>query len=93
LSAGRGAWGKLRPVTPETKELGPGISVAINPENCGRPDQAMLAAGGRLFLFETFGSTLDRRRECGAVAGGIYRIDPSTGAVLGHFTPRFHFWH
>ena len=55
-------------------------------------DHKLLAAGSRLFLFEIFGSTLDRRRACGNVAGGVYRIDPLSGAVLGHFAPLFHFW-
>jgi hypothetical protein len=87
-----GTVGKLSSVAPEAEVLGPGTSVAIDPGSCRGPDQKLLAAGGWLFVFEIFGSTLDRRRVCGAVAGGAYRIKPSTGAVLGHFAPLFHFW-
>jgi len=87
-----GSTGTLWEIGPQTPEMGLGTPVALNPGSCRLGDHELIAAGGRLFLFEIFRSTLDRRRFCDAVPGGAYRIEPSTGAVLHHVAPLLHFW-
>ncbi len=63
----------------------------VSPE-CGLQDQEILGAGGRLFLYELFGSKLDRRNHCGrTIPGGLFSIDPQTGRILAHLASDFHF--
>jgi hypothetical protein len=63
----------------------------VSPE-CGLQDQEIFGAGGRLFLYELFGSKLDRRNDCGRkIPGGLFSIDPQTGRLLAHLASDFHF--
>jgi len=59
---------------------------------CKMQVQKILGAGGRLFLYELFGSKGDRRDGCGRkIPGGLFSVDPQTGGILAHLAPDFHF--
>lgn len=89
------ATGRLWPVNPESTELGPGISVAISGlSDCsGIPAlMTMIAARGRILVYEPFGFKLDRLNECArSIMGGVYVLDPSSGQVIAHLTPSLYF--
>jgi hypothetical protein len=60
--------------------------------DCETQVQAMVGAGGQLFLFELFGAKGDRRGGCARdVPGGLLSIDTQTGMILARFAPEFHF--
>jgi hypothetical protein len=51
-----------------------------------------VAAGGNLFLFESFGSrNKDSRPWCPGLPGGAWILDPATGRLTAHIAPEFHF--
>jgi hypothetical protein len=59
---------------------------------CGLQRRNILGAGGRLFLYEPFGSKLDRRDSCETeIPGGLRSVDPQTGAMLARLAPDVHF--
>lgn len=59
---------------------------------CKMQEQEILGAGGRLFLYELFGSKGDRRDGCARkIPGGLFSVDPQTGGILAHLAPEFHF--
>ena len=54
--------------------------------------KGMIGAGGRLLLYELFGTKLDRRNSCaGDLPGGVFTIDTQTGRILAHLAPQAHF--
>jgi hypothetical protein len=95
LYAQYGATGRLWPVTPESTQLGPGISVPVSGLNeCSKIPalMTMIESGGRVFVYEPFGFKIDRLKECGQpVIGGIYALDPSSGNLIGHLSPSLYF--
>lgn len=59
---------------------------------CGMPDEKILGAGNRIFLYEAFGSKADRRLTCKtSIPGGVHSIDPETGNVLPALAADAHF--
>ena len=81
-------------VSPETTELGEGITVEPfgDVPNCHSPiEPGMSTAGGNVFLYEIFGWKLDRRTSCSGVPGGAWVLDPSTGTLLAHVASDFYF--
>jgi hypothetical protein len=84
LYAHDGKDGNLWQVTPDTTELSPPMKIALPiPGRDGKPAyQQMIAAGGRLIVYEPLGwwLKLDRRREDSEIPGGLFSIDPATGA-------------
>jgi hypothetical protein len=59
---------------------------------CGLQPRNILGAGGRLFLYEPFGSKLDRRDSCETeIPGGLRSVDPQTGVMLARLAPDVHF--
>lgn len=59
---------------------------------CKLQDQGLLGAGGRLFLFERFGSKLDRRTGCSKdISGGLFAVDAQTGKLSARFASELHF--
>jgi hypothetical protein len=80
-------------VTAEAETLG--SPVEINhpnlPESRGSTLVELLAGGRHLFLFETFGHKVDPRRRGATASGGVFVINPSSGAVISHITPEIQF--
>jgi hypothetical protein len=59
---------------------------------CKLHDQGLLGAGGRLFLFERFGSKLDRRAGCSNdISGGLFSVDAQTGKLSARLASELHF--
>ena len=59
---------------------------------CELHDQGLLGAGGRLFLFERFGSKGDRRAGCTKhISGGLFAVDAQTGKLTARFASELHF--
>ncbi len=89
-----GRQGLLWSLTPDSTTLSPPVKVAL-PDlagNCQPPALTLSAGGDHLFLYELFGGKSDRRAQCGAqIPGGVFEIDPSTGAVLSHIAPSLYF--
>jgi hypothetical protein len=88
--------GHLWAVSPETTQLGPGVAVAESGQMRGCSTsvrlEEMVAAGDHLFIYEMFGSKLDRRDRCGSdISGGVWLLDPQTGKLLRHDAPNLHF--
>ncbi len=90
LYAHDGKEGNLWQVTPETTELASPKKIALPvPGRDGKPAyQQMIAAGDRLIVYEPLGwwLKLDRRREHAEIPGGLFSIDPATGA-FEHLAP------
>jgi len=60
--------------------------------DCELQRRNMLGAAGRLFLYEPFGTKLDRRDSCATeIPGGLRSVDPLTGGMLARFAPDVHF--
>ncbi|HUJ40536.1 MAG TPA: hypothetical protein VLW54_08320 [Candidatus Acidoferrales bacterium] len=82
---------RLWPVQPDTTQLGDGISVEPHGQvqGCSSPRlEKITASGGNLFLFELFGTKVDRRSQChNRVPGGAWLLDPETGQLLRHVAP------
>jgi hypothetical protein len=51
----------------------------------------VLAAKSHLFIYEVFGSKLDRRAADKPLAGGVFEFDPATTRVVRHWVPDMHF--
>jgi hypothetical protein len=89
-----GADGQLRKLNLDRPTLGPPIRVSFPDAapNCEIADVQMLGTAGQLFLYEGFGSKLDRRARCKtAVPGGVLAIDPESGKVLHRLAVGAHF--
>ncbi|MBA3441285.1 MAG: hypothetical protein H0T92_15585 [Pyrinomonadaceae bacterium] len=93
LYAHDGKQGNLWPVTPGMTTLSSSIKPPL-PVLAG-VDQpilhSLLAAGERLFLYEQFGTKIDRRRNYGEVTGGLFVIEPRSGRVVAHLAPSIEF--
>jgi len=90
----RKATGELWRVKADGSELEMPIKINlpdVAPE-CELPDQGILAAGGRLLVFELFGGKLDRRGGClKDIPGGVFLFNPQTGKQIAHIAPEIHF--
>ena len=90
LYAHDGSEGNLWQVTPDTTELASPMKIALPvPGRNGKPAyQQMIAAGDRLIVYEPLGwwLKLDRRRQDAEIPGGLFSIDPATGA-FEHLAP------
>jgi hypothetical protein len=87
--------GRLWTVTPETAELDAGVAVAAFGQVAGCREPILVdtvSVGARLFLYETFGSKVDRRDRCRDVPGGVWRIDPAAGKLAQQIAPDLHFF-
>lgn len=87
--------GHLWKVTPDLASLDSGLSVEI-PAFAGDRSQFLMpvltGSNGHLFVYEVFGTKLDRRSEATpSIPGGVYEIDPQTGAVISALVPGVHF--
>jgi len=59
---------------------------------CELQRRNMLGAAVRLFLYEPFGTKLDRRDSCAReIPGGLLSVDPQTGGMLARLAPDVHF--
>ncbi len=88
--------GLLWIVPPGAESLGAGTPVAPFNEDaaCGPRlpvVKHLVAAAGRLFLFESFGNTNKSSRQCSGLPGGAWSVDPATGRLAGPIAPEFHF--
>jgi hypothetical protein len=88
------ASGELWRVKADGSALGTPVKVSFPdaaPE-CELHDQGLLGAGGRLFLFERFGSKGDRRTGCNKdISGGLFAVDAQTGKLTARFASELHF--
>jgi outer membrane protein assembly factor BamB len=86
--------GELWRVKADGSELATPVKInlpAVTPE-CELHDQGILAAGGRLWLFELFGGKGDRRVGCRKdIPGGVFLVNPQTGKQIAHIAPELHF--
>ncbi|MGB7621800.1 MAG: hypothetical protein WBN92_05575 [Terriglobia bacterium] len=101
LGYGKGK-GTLWSVTPETQKLADGKPIDLHElgGDCRLPGskateplmlQPPVAAGGRLVMYEGFGGKFDRRGCATPPSGGVYVIDPASGAVVAHLAPSLYF--
>jgi hypothetical protein len=94
LYAHDGKDGNLWQVTTDTIELAPPMKIALPvPGRDGKPVyQQVIAAGGRLIVYEPLGwwLKLDQRRQDSEILGGLFSIDPATGA-FEHLAPAIDF--
>ena len=87
--------GRLWHLSPESIQLDEGIAL---PEVAQVPDcqtealTNITTVGGRLVLYEIFGSKIDRRSRCDGVPGGAWVIDPDTSRIVLQIAPHLHFW-
>jgi hypothetical protein len=90
-----GSAARLWTVSADTARLGPGLPVGTFGQTPGCPGpqiEGIVAANGSLFVYEIFGSKIDRRDRCAArVDGGIWQVDLGTGKLLRHDAPDLHF--
>lgn len=93
LYAHDGKQANLWPVTPGTTTLSSSIKLPL--PDLADIDQPILhslrAAGERLFLYEQFGTKIDRRRNYRKVTGGLFVIEPRSGKVIAHLAPSIEF--
>ena len=91
-----GSEARLWSLSPDTTQLGEGISVEPHGQVSGCSQvrlEEITAASGILFVYEVFGSKVDRRSGCSSyVPGGAWVLDPPTGRLLQHVAPDLHFW-
>lgn len=101
LGYGKGK-GTLWSVTPATEKLADAKPVNLRElgGDCRLPGskakeplmlQPPVSAGGRLYVYEGFGYKLDRRDCANPPSGGLYVIDPSSGAVVGRLAASLYF--
>jgi hypothetical protein len=86
--------GQLWRVKPDNSALGEPVKISFPDAApvCGSPEQELLGAGSRLFLYEAFGAKGDRRDRCARqIPGGLVSIDLQTGRILAHLAPDVHF--
>ncbi len=88
--------GRLWVVSPGTGSLGAGIPVAAFNEDAGCGCRLpvvkhLVEAGGKLFVFESFGTRDKGGRQCSGLAGGAWILDPATGRLTAQIAPEFHF--
>jgi hypothetical protein len=90
-----GSAARLWTVSATAAELGPGVAVKPFGQipGCSKVRlKEITAAGGNLFVYERFGTKLDRREFCGSkIPGGAWVVDPDTGQLLHHYAPELHF--
>ena len=74
--------GRLWTVTPGTIQLDAGVPLT-QPNGCSPTSiSGITAAGGKLFLYETFGFKVDQTNACrGSAPGGMWTVDPATGRL------------
>jgi hypothetical protein len=90
-----GSAARLWTVSANTAQLGPGVAVETFAQipDCskGRLDE-ITSSGGNLFVYEVFGSKIDRRDGCQTqIPGGAWLVNPETGRLLRHDAPNLHF--
>lgn len=89
--------GYLWTVSPGDTRLGQRIAVApfAQAPNCLHPlpvEKELVAAGGKLYLYEPFGGKSDRTEMCKtALPGGAWVLDPATGRLTHHIAGEIHF--
>jgi hypothetical protein len=86
--------GRLWTVSPETTQLNAGVAVEAfgRVAGCREPVPVeIVAVGTQVFLYETFGWTVDRRDRCPGVSGGAWPVDPVTGQLSRQVAPDLHF--
>ena len=87
--------GRLWTLTPESTQLGAGVSIPEPGQVPGCQSDALMdviAAGDRLLIYEVFGSKIDRRDRCDDVPGGAWIVDPATGRLAAQVASDLHFW-
>jgi hypothetical protein len=92
LNAWSDLGGRLWTVTPGAAQLGPGIPLT-QPDGCSPTSiGGITAAGGKLFLYETFGFKVDQKNACpGSVPGGMWTADPVTGRLSEKMAAEYRF--
>lgn len=92
--------GLMRPASETSNEAAvapPRTSMPL-PESSENTSCAMpvvtenFTAGNHLFVYEVFGSKIDRREHCSNISGGVWMLDPVTHEALAHFAPDLYFW-
>jgi len=86
--------GRLWAVSPETAQLDAGVAVQAFGQVAGCREPVPIdtvSLGNRLFLYETFGSKVDRRDRCRGVPGGAWLLDPAAGSLSHQIAPDSHF--
>ena len=87
--------GRLWTVSPESAQLGTGVTVAPFGQLSGCSEQSskgIAASAGAVFIYEEFGFKVDRRNECaGRVPGGAWIVDPATGRLTRQIASDLHF--
>ncbi len=82
---------RLWTVAPGATQLGAGVPVT-QPDGCSPTSlSGIVAAGGKLFLPETFGFKVDLLNACAGAAGGMWTVDPSTGRLGAKMAAVFQF--
>jgi len=95
LYSQKGPAGQLWKVNPASPTLGLPLEVGFPDAapDCRLYDEGILGAGGKILLFEVFGSKLDRRLRCRTpIPGGVLALDPETGKVLKRIAEGMHFF-
>lgn len=90
-----GSGARLWTVAANAAQLEPDVAVEAFGQTSGCSHvrlERITAAGGNLFVYEVFGSKIDRRDGCGKdVPGGAWLVNPETGQLLRHDAPQLHF--
>jgi len=83
---------RLWTVTPGAGQLDAGVPVT-QADGCSPTSiSGIAAAGGKLFLYETFGFKVDQTNACpGSVPGGMWTADPATGRLSEKMAAEYHF--
>jgi hypothetical protein len=84
--------GRLWTVAPGTTQLDAGVPLT-QPDGCSPTSiSGITAAGGKLFLYETFGFKVDQTNACGgSMPGGMWIADPATGRLSEKMATEYHF--
>ncbi len=92
LAADSDSGGRLWPVTPGAAQLNAGVPLT-QPDGCSPTSiGGITPAGGRLFLYEFFGFTVDLKNACqGSAPGGMWIADPATGRLSEKMATQYHF--
>ena len=90
-----GSAARLWTASANTAQLGPDMSVETFGQvpGCSRARlEEITAAGGNLFVYERFGTKIDRRDVCPTqIPGGAWLVNPETGRLVRHDAPDLHF--